>query len=143
MATAVDDAALVHIAVRKVGNKFELGIFPSRSGETVAFKTIGQNARLRERPREVVWEGHDIPAGMKLRIVVKAGIPADDKALLPKGIYEILANNTPVSSGPVLLKPGNTGGTWKYDIFLVDDTATVNVPNHASIDPDVDVHPDP
>lgn len=143
MSTAVDDAALVHIAVRMEDGNYVLGVFPCRSGETVAFRTFGTNHRKRERPREVVWEGHDIPAGMKLRIVVKDNISEEDKRLLPRQVYEIMNNNTPVRSGEVHLKPNNDGGTWKYNIFLVDETATVDVPNHAWIDPDIDIHPDP
>jgi len=150
MATDVDDAALVHIAVRMEngdyvieGDKYVLGVFPSRSGETVAFKTYGNNHRKRERPREVVWEGHDIPAGMKLRIVVKGDIPDADKRLLPKQVYEILDNNTPVRSGEVHLKPNNAGGTWKYNVYLVNSNSDADVPNNGWIDPDIDVHPDP
>jgi len=143
MPTAVDDATLVHIAVRKVGNKYELGVYPCRSGETNAFRTTGNNPRRRERPREVVWEGHDIPAGMKLKIVVKNNIPNEDKGLLPQPDYEIVANDTPVRSGAVLLKPDMTGGRWAYDIFLVDANATSTSPNHGWIDPDIDIHPDP
>ena len=143
MATAVDDAALVHIAVRRVGHIYELGVYPRRSGETNAFRTVGPNNRRRECPREVVWEGHDIPVGMKLKIVVKNTIPNDDKALLPRPDYEILANDTPVRSGPVLLKGDNSGGRWAYNVFLVDAEATNTEPNYASLDPDVDIHPDP
>jgi hypothetical protein len=150
MSTPVDDAALVHIAVRKengqyviVNGKYVLGVFPARRGETVAFRTFGTNQRKRERPREVAWEGHDIPAGMKLRIVVKPGMSPADKALFPQQVYEILANDTPVRSGPVHLKPGNAGGTWEYNIFLVDQSANADYPNVGEQDPDVDVNPDP
>jgi hypothetical protein len=145
MAIAVDnDATLVHIGIKKEGGQYTLGVFPARSGETVAFYPNPKKGKQApERPLEVVWVAHGIPDGMKILIRPKQGSPG--KRL--QDWYEIPNDMTPVPSGRIQTPPASsTTETWSYNVFLVGAAVPPNVDPvtySASLDPDIIIHPDP
>jgi len=143
--TEVDDATLVHIAIRKEGPEYRLGVFPMRHGDTIAFHTEKGKPRAGERPREVVWVGHNVTDGMKIVIEAKNPIEDPNSRLLERNRYEIVEGAHLVHSGPVRA-PGRppddrdrTGLRWAYSITLLDAAGRVL----DSIDPDVIIQPDP
>jgi hypothetical protein len=135
-----DDATLVHIFIKVVNDSLTFGVFPSRRGDTKAFYTVDGKEGLCswDRPRQVVWVAHRLPAGYKL--VIEAKPDSQGSGLLVQNEYTIVGPGKFVRSEPVRMPRVGTRGTWNYNIFL---RATGTNHDLASIDPDIDVHPDP
>ena len=127
---AVDKATLVHIAVK---NGKLLSVFPGRHGDTVAFSTRSGHQPTAERPHEVVWVGHDIPAGHSVAINAKD----PTSTLLQQPNYALNKGNNFVESS--LDVPQDQSGVWAYDVILLDPNGKVVY----SIDPEIIIHPDP
>ena len=147
--TVPDDATLVHISVRVRGpGVYDLGVFPSRAGETTAFRPnpLGGGAHD-ERPRRVVWVAHGLPKNMVLSVRSKPGQtfhpfgPKHEVAGTAAGIAQAIIPGGGCPAGP--------REKWSYDVFLFKDQAAANAAGNggagalASVDPDVDFHPDP
>jgi len=131
--TIPGDAAIVHIGVREVNGRYRLGVFPSRSGDTVVFYSDAEDPGLltAERPRQVVWVAHDLPDQMEL--VIEAKPKVQKLGLLAQNLYTITTQAGMVASLPVLQE-----GIWSYNVRLVQGSNVL-----ASIDPDLTIHPDP
>ncbi|HXS81978.1 MAG TPA: hypothetical protein VN896_04605 [Methylomirabilota bacterium] len=138
------DATLVHISVREIlpgSSMYDLGVFPSRAGEVKTFYDSGTDPKKRhkERPRKVTWVTHGIPAGWVLAIRGKSSAK-------PLGVIAMVTGDAAkpeqTTTGTVQVKKKDT---WSYNVFLYspgvnpDDDALA----HASVDPDIDIHPDP
>ena len=140
-----EDATLVHIAVKGERPPYVLGVFPQRTGDTTVFANRKKDApkHCAERPREVVWVGHDIPDGMYIRISAK--VPVADPKLsgpMPGNEYRLIKSDHMVRSGRVMLNDEHAAGAlWAYNVELLSDKT--NEPAADAIDPDVIIKPDP
>ena len=133
----LEDATLVHIGVTQVAEaKFKIRVFPSRSGDTIAFSTMEEKLgdHCPERPRRVVWVAHGLPDNMTLWIEAKdeaTGLLVGDK-------YSIPGNQRFTVSQRAKGK-----GMWRYNIIVRMTAAGQAGAKLGEIDPDVDVRPDP
>jgi hypothetical protein len=118
--TRDENAVLIHIAVRQINNAqypYELLIYPKRSSESMVFHHSGPGAESPEKPREVRWIAHGLPAGHK--IVLESKTP--NTQWFVSESFEIVAPCNTIRSEVPQRGPGPAlQGSWFYNVFLKD-----------------------
>ena len=130
-------ATIVNIAVRKLDNgKYELRVFPKRSGDTMIFHSERAADESPEKPRQVRWIVSGLGSGQTIRIEPKQA----NTGYLPLERYEIEYPHNSVRSGRARRHPAHPMDlVWSYNVFLFDDDGVLL--DH--VDPQIIIKDDP
>src|SRR5262245_3357134 len=95
----VEQATVVHIAVSRTKEDWELAVFPQRVNDVTLFFTPKERTREQcaEKPRQVVWVAHGLQDGQTIQILAKnrgSGFLQDE--------YDLTSSKPVVPSGPVM-----------------------------------------